>query len=318
MAHFCSFCYVEFDELCAYVTCNKCLVRKYCSLKCRRADSSSGHKQWCGKAGEINIDYEVRETEGTSLGVFALRKFEVGEIVMAEGDIFQSRTICPAEQFAIINLDQPDVNEKDSQNSNGLRAYGPRNCVTMAKVNHHCIGNSEVVPINSQGVKILKTLRSIEEGAEITFNYINCMLPSAIKLMPQMRNITCTCSACGNKATAKKLHTVKSLYVQLFGCMTCQQHDILLSVGDQLLYLSAEMNLGHQLHLRVCYALFQVAIQRRATLVQALSYMQLLVETLKKTFGDLELPELAYYVQLARDVTTHPLYCAADRKVLLM
>eukprot|EP01032_Pedospumella_encystans_P019083 gene19083-21707_t len=236
---------------------------------------------------------------------------------MAERDIFQSKTTFPGEQLAITNLIQPEEDEKDKRDSNLLHACGPRNCVTMGKVNHHCMGNTEAVSIHSQGVTILKVLRSIDAGAEITFNYINCMLPSAIKLMPQLRNVACSCSACGNEATAKKLHTVKSLYIQLFGCIALQQHDTILSVGNELLYLCRELNLGRQLDLRIYYALFQVAIQRRTTLVQALSYMQGLLETLNKIYGDLELPELVYYKLLARDVTTHPLYCAADRRVCL-
>ena len=317
MASFCSYCYAHFDDLCAYITCNKCLVRKYCSLECRGADSRSGHAQWCGNAGENGTDYEVRESKSTGLGVFALRKFKTGDIVMAERDIFQSKTIFSAEQLAILNLTQPKQEEKHKQFSNPLRAYGPCNCVTIAKVNHHCMGNTEAVSIHSQGVTILRVLRSIDAGAEITFNYINCMLPSAIQLMPQLRNIACTCSACGNEATAKKLHMVKSLYIQLFGCIALQQHDTILSVGNELLYLCRELNLGRQLDLRIYYALFQVAIQRRTTLVQALSYMQGLLEMLNKIYGDLKLPELEYYKLLARDVTTHPLYCAADRRVCL-
>ena len=93
MADFYSYCYAQFDEFYGFVTCNKRLVRKYCSPECRGADSRSGHTQWCGNAGENGTDYEVRESKSTGLGVFDLRKLRTGEIVMVEEDMFQSKAL---------------------------------------------------------------------------------------------------------------------------------------------------------------------------------------------------------------------------------
>lgn len=313
MAFSCSYCYAQCEARCNSVTCTNCWVRKYCSVKCRRADARCGHARWCGKAGEMSKDYEVRATNDNGSAVFALRKFKFGEVVMVERVTFQFKTSSPDKEFEPVNLAQfvvaPDNIREDLSEPSVVNSF------TMTKINHHCLGNTEAMLIKSQGVRILKALRAINAGEELTYSAIDCRLHDATEIMREIRNVPCPCSACNNKDTKVQLRVAKGLHDELVRCVQLRQYDTAMALGDKLLSVCAELKLGYQLDLRTYYSLFQIAIVRRITLVQALYYIQRLLETLNKIYGDLELPELVYYKLLARDVTTHPLYGAADRKV---
>ena len=65
-------------------SCDKCSKRLYCSKECQAADWAAGHEHWCGTAGELNHDYEIRPSMGRGLGVFALRSFERNDRIMVE------------------------------------------------------------------------------------------------------------------------------------------------------------------------------------------------------------------------------------------
>ena len=67
----CAWCYRVSDTLKA---CAKCSSRKYCSKECQVQDWKIGHhKQWCGKAGEKDVDYQFREAGEKGLGIFIMR-----------------------------------------------------------------------------------------------------------------------------------------------------------------------------------------------------------------------------------------------------
>ena len=74
----CAYCYVKKEPRGSTElhNCEKCSKRLYCSKECQSADWTSGHSHWCGTAGELNYDYEIRSSAGRGLGVFALRSFE--------------------------------------------------------------------------------------------------------------------------------------------------------------------------------------------------------------------------------------------------
>lgn len=63
-----------------------------CSSKsCQRLDWKKGaHKIWCGAAGEVNIDFEVRAVPGKGLGLFAMRPFKRFDVIMVEDPSSQS------------------------------------------------------------------------------------------------------------------------------------------------------------------------------------------------------------------------------------
>lgn len=76
----------ESDRHCAYCLkliktgsvkfSQKCNRRAYCSDNCRKIDwedkGGQGHQNWCDLVcGEEDIDWEVKESPGKGLGVFA-------------------------------------------------------------------------------------------------------------------------------------------------------------------------------------------------------------------------------------------------------
>lgn len=82
----CAYCYAK-RELARCImmhSCDKCSKRLYCSKECQAADWAAGHEHWCGTAGELNHDYEIRPSMGRGLGVFALRSFERNDRIMVE------------------------------------------------------------------------------------------------------------------------------------------------------------------------------------------------------------------------------------------
>jgi hypothetical protein len=85
----CAFCYAPAKKL---LVCGRCLKRRYCSKDCQSSDwKEASHKYFCGKAGEIGIDYDIRPTEdGRGLGVFTRRSFEKNDIIMAERPIIKA------------------------------------------------------------------------------------------------------------------------------------------------------------------------------------------------------------------------------------
>ena len=88
----CAFCYMKLDARAAK-RCGQCNKRIYCSRECQTADWSKGqhHKVWCClNCGEQNTDWEIRKSETSGLGVFALRDFEPGERIMVERVIQKS------------------------------------------------------------------------------------------------------------------------------------------------------------------------------------------------------------------------------------
>lgn len=63
MSFCCSYCYAKDVPL---QTCARCHKRKYCSRECQAKDWNSGqnHKYYCCKAGEFNLDFEIKPSPG--------------------------------------------------------------------------------------------------------------------------------------------------------------------------------------------------------------------------------------------------------------
>ena len=76
------------------------------------------HRHFCGRSGEKNIDWAVRDCsdEGKGFGVVALRDFKFGEIIMAErcvagspeelGDL-EPASVLAAAMLLVLSLPPP-------------------------------------------------------------------------------------------------------------------------------------------------------------------------------------------------------------------
>lgn len=87
----CSYCYAREAE--PLKKCSKCKKRPFCSRECQVLDWKNGHKRWCGRSGELGTDFEIKESPGKGLGVFALRSFARDECIMVERPIVFSRIL---------------------------------------------------------------------------------------------------------------------------------------------------------------------------------------------------------------------------------
>jgi hypothetical protein len=213
LVDFCAFCYAPAKEL---LKCGQCLKRRYCSKDCQRSDwKAASHKHFCRKAGEIGIDFEVRQAEEQGLGVFTCRRFEKNEMIMAE------RPFLKVNDFDVNSL--PDLDQVPSSSRPAISALLPIGgsiqekfktngiaCtdssasvqqtalfVTMSRVNHCCLGNTSHTYLDDRRVRILVASRDIQEGEEITFSYQGGKNPEERKAILLFNyGFVCHCSAC--------------------------------------------------------------------------------------------------------------------------
>lgn len=208
----CAFCYKEQEGDEPLSKCGRCSKRCYCSRECQVQDWRTGHKVYCGIAGEIGIDFEVCQADGgKGLGVFALRDFERNEKIMAERPILMNPNpitatvpenakdkvdaLVPKGGPLIQTIARNAMSCSDDGSTSGL-------FIIMSRVNHDCMGNCDHYFNIRRGVKILVAARRICSGEEITFSYAS-KSPSAKrkKILQQHYKFTCTCSIChDNKA----------------------------------------------------------------------------------------------------------------------
>ena len=80
----CAFC---LKRSAVVMVCEGCRKRAYCSDECRRTDwsiSGQRHRNWCGKCGEEDVDWEVVPIPSKGLGVVALRRLPAKFRIMVE------------------------------------------------------------------------------------------------------------------------------------------------------------------------------------------------------------------------------------------
>lgn len=85
---YCSYCYKDEAIGSCLSKCGNCRKRLYCSKEYQVQDWRTGHKIYCGVAGEIGVDFEIQSAgESKGHGTFALRDFEENEKIMMEWPI---------------------------------------------------------------------------------------------------------------------------------------------------------------------------------------------------------------------------------------
>ena len=156
MNNCCSNCYKPEPHF----KCGACKKRKYCNDICKIQDwKEGGHKLWCGSAGELGIDYEIRLTENKGFGVFALRPFERGEKIAVEKpsltishhDIlskninFDGVPECKLEATSnLAPMNSSDIYDKITLNMMSSGTAGESILmINLSRINHDCIGNSD-------------------------------------------------------------------------------------------------------------------------------------------------------------------------------
>jgi hypothetical protein len=289
----CAFCYAPAKKP---LLCGQCHKRRYCSKDCQRSDwKEASHKHFCRKAGEIGIDYDVRPTEdGRGLGVFARRSFKKNEMIMAERPIIKVNDgtfhnnslpnwdqVPPSARPAIRALLPIDGSIQQKLETNGMACTDISDhvqetglFVTMSRVNHSCLGNTQHTYTENRRAKILVASRDIEEGEEITFSYQPSKKTDERKAILLVNyGFVCQCAACTtNPEIEAMLMRSMELDKEIMQCGSMGQIDLAIRKGKALLQIYDELNVSSWLYQRTYYDLFQVAIKKRKYLKVGLEY----------------------------------------------
>lgn len=203
--NFCANCYTKLENPASRLKCGKCKKRTYCSRQCQLEDWSSKHSFWCGKAGEIGYDYEIKPSDKfNGFGVFALRDFNKSEKIMAEKG-FSSDNIMSTTQSqreAILQL-EPSTSDliADKFDLNSLdcgKNINPVLCLHASRINHQCpfVENCSHYWIKEHGIKIIYAKQNIKSGEEITISYIDSF--NSYSELNDKWGFQCVCEGCSN------------------------------------------------------------------------------------------------------------------------
>ena len=220
----CAFCYnpVSSDFRCRHDAC----ARSYCSGICQSSDWQS-HEHWCGKSAERGTGYTISDSGvGRGDGVFALRNFVRGDKIMVERSSLGSAFETPVGSAGLLALPSGvkaalsclssavsqggSVPVGDDAVAAMLQCKYTNNAIslgnedqssglflTIAKVNHSCVGNSEHYYLAEHGVMMLVATADISIGEEVTFSYVHDCTSRAQRTTQLLHwGIVCDCRAC--------------------------------------------------------------------------------------------------------------------------
>lgn len=220
--------------------------------------------------------------------MFALRDFERNEKVMAERFVMTSETfeIIPPEAAKAVNalapVDKDSVGAKLSLN--GMDCSGPMEgdygfCglfINMSRVNHACCGNTAHLYVDNHKVKILVASRSIRDGEEITFSYIDN--PAKKIFLSQKWGFDCTCLACVDPTVSDLLQQVSVLNKQIL--QYCQIGLVKKSIqlAKRLIEVYDILGAPSKCYSSTYFELFSLCVYYKKTLSEAKQYIKLAYE----------------------------------------
>jgi hypothetical protein len=317
----CAFCYSKT----ASFSCGKCKKRSYCSKECQTEDWKKGcHKHWCGIAGELGYDFEIKDTgvEGKGLGVYALRDFKRNDKIMAERpamrseddpDVINNPSVYDAVML-LEPLDVPNIQAKFKVNSMRCSCVGPDKhglFLNLSRANHHCSGNSHHNYIEKHDLKILVATTNIAAGEEITFPYTDST-PDSHETIFETWGFHCVCSGCQNPARGTMHQELRDLD-ELIGtqCSANQIDEAIHSAKRMIVLFNILSVIPSGNYARTYNDLLSLCVMRRATLDDAKLYARLAYEAEAATYSgclDQKVGSLSTNKRFVEDITCHPNY----------
>jgi hypothetical protein len=337
----CAFCYKLSDAV--LKVCAQCKARNYCSVECQAQDWRTGHKHFCGRAGEYGRDYCVQASPGKGMGVFALRDFARGEKIMAErslfGEIMLLRTplfgssvvtrqsgvggvtVPPASQAAVDQLLPVDGSVEDKINLNSIACDGTGVkgglFVRMSRVNHHCLGNTEHFFVAKRGVMVLSASFVIKRGQEITFAYKGLGNVDDFKRRRQnlkkVFGFDCACEVCTTSKLSSRILACLERDDQIFELISESRMEEAIRVGMKQLaeYDAIGMPLIH--YGRTYYDLFQAAIAKEQFVDQGRVFVRKSAEYMVMLCGEGNDDDIEQKLAYAERPELHRNYLLCDR-----
>jgi len=152
--------------------------RLYCSSACCQADWPT-HHFWCGKTGEKNVDFEVRQIQGKGLGLVTLRAFGRGEKILAERPVLTTKNM---DSCHTSNTKHNNKNHNKNKNKATATRTKPAPC-HAAKIHTNIrTAAMSLTPlegdlgdkVNANGVSVGPTLEANDAaGLFLTFSRVN-------------------------------------------------------------------------------------------------------------------------------------------------
>lgn len=327
----CAQCRCGGADTAASTVCKRCGKRAYCSEACRETDWGAGHSLWCGKAGELDVDFEVRDMPGKGKGLVALRPFSAFEAIMVERPLLLTpgtETLGPAATAALLALcpEGGTLAEKCTVNrmscakpaqGGGACAAERRNGVfaTMARCNHSCLPNAEHHYDADTGIKRLTATTSIAAGEEICIFYVDPQRVPSSARRQKLRacyGFDCTCRACRDPAVATELDRLPVLDAAVAKLAGSERtRDAAIAKGLELLRLLDFFACSVAGYARAYYDLFQVAVMKAADAPRAVEYAAKAAEWAERAYGSAD-QQVAKYQEFAAQPQRHRNYGAMD------
>lgn len=303
MSRPCAYCYCQLapDKV---LCCGKCKVRAFCSKQCQKADWKSSHKLWCGKVGELGVDFEIRDCGSKGLGVFPLRNLKQGDKILVERciiqrgendsyhakDLFEIATTLQKGPPSILStvkalspVDNDDILVKFSNNVFGL-SPGQGLCLTASRFNHSCVPNCDRYFLHDQNLMIISASCAIREGEELTISYAElakgrkesfAMYRSRLQ---DCWHFSCTCRACQNPEVAAMLLQCSMLDEQIVTLGSTGREREAYQVGEELIRLYDQVGMTPLSYERTYYDMFQMTVVRKQTMPAAIHCIQKCLE----------------------------------------
>jgi hypothetical protein len=190
------------------------------------------HFLWCGKSGEIDYDFEIKETgmPGKGLGMFLRRDFNQGEKILVERPIIPYGSDAEiAKHFDELNSSyQKAVVSLYPCNNDFPKIYA-LNCfysglfIYSSRINHECLPNSVHEYFDSAGdekfgVQWVMACRNLPAGTEVTISYAcgehKYDMPW-IKAQNVLRGFSCRCRVCTCADTALMFTDIPGINKQI-------------------------------------------------------------------------------------------------------
>jgi len=330
----CSFCYKAPDKI---FQCGKCHKRPYCSRCCQIKDWTQ-HKIWCGKVAELDVDFEVCETDGKGKGIFAKRPFTKGEKILVERPVIivsdsnnfkaikeQFDAQPPSVQYAIECLHHE--NPQTVFESTFLLRYGKgvqackRNifdlspgsglCITASRLNHSCLPNCSRYYVKDHGLMVISAGMPIARGDELTISYSDLCYATYKDGFERFQehllkawNFRCSCRACLNHSVFNKLVQIKEMDDKILKLGSTGREKEAFKLGERMIRLYDQLCHEPSGYHRTYYDMFQMAVLQKNTLGKAKKCASKSLENLEFLIGGSNKePE---EITIARKFVTNP------------
>jgi len=321
MKRHCAFCLIEIqgDKI---NKCGKCNRRAYCSKDCQVKDwtnnTGQNHKIWCDdRICEEDIDWEIRESPGKGLGVFALRDIPKNtKIIVDKG--YHSRKEIPLPLLQALTPHNGSLTDKWECNHMYSSEGGENLGVRVSRLNHDCFNNATFKFIADLKVFIIVSCVDIIKDQEITIQYQSYNDVSKNKeyrderqdVLNEVWNIVCKEDCvCQDKQQYEKIEKAHQVDKFIPRLLKFGESDIIakLKVIDSNIQLIEDLGGSPMNLLRPYYDAFQISILNKLTVPLSTKYIDRLLEY-SEIVNSSHSEEHKTFLKYKQDPSTHRNY----------